>query len=184
MKVEEIGITKIKPYWRNPRENTETVKALKKTIERHGFRQPILIDKNKVIISGHARYKAMREMGYKTVPCILVDDMDSEQARKFRITDNKIAELGRWDLDKLGEELKKLDDLSIMQDFGFNDFELDELVGLEPEPAEEAKREKNSLGGRGPENDENQIILTCPECYHEHNFTKKELLAKGAGQDS
>lgn len=188
MKTTQVKVKSLKPYWRNPRDNDETVEALKNTIRRHGFRQPVLIDENKVIVSGHARYRAAVELELEKVPCILVDDLTPEQIKEFRIVDNKIAELGRWDPEKLSRELKKLDNVAIMKDFGFENYELEELADFAiEEPVTEipsAPREKNTIGGKGAENDDNEIILTCPECYHEHHFTKKELLAKRTGEDS
>ena len=94
---------------------------------------PIVIDKNNVIIAGHTRYKASKELGLTKVPCIIADDLTEEQVKAFRIVDNKVAEKSGWDLDLLKEELPELD--FDFTDFGFGEFELSMfLEDVEPEP--------------------------------------------------
>lgn len=113
--LETIGITKVKPYHRNARINEKTVEFLIKAIKKVGFNQPILVDKNFVIVKGHARYKAAVRLGMTEIPYIRT--MNSEQLNQFdRIVDNKIAELSKWDdhllMNELGVlELEMLNDI-------------------------------------------------------------------------
>ena len=103
MKIEKININDIKPYWRNPRKNAEAVEAIKNSIQRYGYNSPILIDKDNVIIAGHTRFLALRDMEKKEVEVIRLD-LDEEKAKEFRIVDNKSNELSLWDNEKLMQE--------------------------------------------------------------------------------
>lgn len=101
MKIEELKIEDIVPYENNPRNNDEAVPAVAKSIEEFGFKVPIVIDKNNVIIAGHTRLRAAESLGLKKVPCIRADDLTEEQVKAFRLADNKTAELAFWDFTKL-----------------------------------------------------------------------------------
>ena len=100
------NIDEINKYKNNPRNNEKAIKEVAKSIENFGFKIPILIDENDVIICGHTRLEASKLLGLKKIPCIKVKDLSEEQIRAFRIVDNKVAEYSRWDYEKLREELK------------------------------------------------------------------------------
>ena len=106
------------PYDNNPRNNDDAVPAVVASISEFGFKVPIIIDKDNVIVAGHTRLKAAKRLGLKQVPCIVADDLSEEQIKAFRLADNKVAELATWDLEKLELELSELDDFG-MEDFGF-----------------------------------------------------------------
>lgn len=108
IKIENINIADLIPYENNPRINDHVVNYLVNSIREFGFRNPIIIDKNNVIVCGHTRLKACEKIGYTTVPCIRADDLTEDQVKAFRIADNKIAELAEWDLDKLSIELDEI----------------------------------------------------------------------------
>lgn len=132
MKVQEIEIDKIVPYWQNPRDNKKTVERLVKSIENYGFNVPLVVNKDMVLITGHARLKAAKRLGMNTVPCNVVNLTD-EQAKKYRIADNKIQELTDWKEDELFKELQEIGDKMELLDIGFNLDEIDDIVGdLEP----------------------------------------------------
>lgn len=111
-------LTEITPYENNPRNNKGAVDAVANSINEFGFKVPIIIDKNGVIVAGHTRYEAAKKLGLKHVPCIKADDLTEEQITAFRIADNKTGELAEWNLAALEEELAKLNDID-MSDFGF-----------------------------------------------------------------
>lgn len=134
MKIIEKKLSEIKPYENNPRNNDDAVWAVANSIKEFGFKQPIVVDKDGVIVAGHTRYKAAEELGLETVPCVVADDLTEEQVRAFRIADNKTAELATWKDTELRFELSNIPELD-MTAFGFGDFELTMLMDdLEPEP--------------------------------------------------
>lgn len=114
-------ISEIQAYDNNPRKNDKAVDAVAASIREFGFKQPIVIDKNNVIVCGHTRIKGAIKLGLEEVPCVIADDLTDEQVKSFRLVDNKTAELAEWDLDKLAEELKFID--IDMEQFGFEDLE-------------------------------------------------------------
>lgn len=113
------GIDELVPYGNNPRDNDKAVDAVANSIKEFGFNIPIIIDKDNIIVCGHTRLKAAKKLGIADVPCIIVNELTPEQAKAFRIADNKTAELADWDLDKLAEELKTIE--MDMEQFGFDD---------------------------------------------------------------
>lgn len=102
-------INEIIPYWRNPRRNDKTVEALVEEIKARGFNVPIVIDKNGVVVKGHARLKAAKRLGMDKVPCV-ISNASEEVIRADRIADNKIQELSSWDYGKLNLELDRIED--------------------------------------------------------------------------
>ena len=124
MNIIEKSIESIIPYDKNPRLNDEAVKYVAESIRQFGFKVPIIIDQDNVIVAGHTRIKAAKELGYKTVPCIVADDLTPEQIKAFRLADNKVAEKAEWDFDLLGDELDGILNID-MEAFGF-DFEIEE----------------------------------------------------------
>lgn len=117
--IEWMPIGCIKPYDRNPRKNDGAVEALANSITEFGFKNPIIVDKDLVIIAGHTRLKAAELLGLKEVPVVVASDLSEAQTRAYRLADNKIGELAEWDDDLLQEELDALDDEFDMEDFGF-----------------------------------------------------------------
>ena len=135
----------LKLYENNPRKNEKAVKYVAQSIKEFGFKNPIIIDKNNIIVAGHTRYKASQKLKLKEVPCIVADDLTDEQIKAFRLADNKVSELAEWDNDLLDLELADLSDFDIdMSDFGFDldnlDLEEQEIIEDEvPEVEEEPK---------------------------------------------
>lgn len=110
----------IHPYDKNPRKNDEAVKYVAESIKQFGFKVPIVIDHDGIIVAGHTRYKAARKLKMDAVPCIVADDLTDEQIKAFRLADNKVAEKAEWDFDLLAGELDDLFDFD-MAVFGFDD---------------------------------------------------------------
>lgn len=132
MEIQERRLGDIRPYEKNPRKNDAAVKYVAESIKEFGFKVPIVIDKNGVIVAGHTRYKAARKLKLETVPCIVADDLTEEQIKAFRLADNKVAEKAEWDFDLLSSELDELFDFD-MAAFGFDDEPEEE----EPQEVEE-----------------------------------------------
>lgn len=128
MKIQNIAIEKIIPYWNNARENSKAIKPVEESIKKFGFNQPLVVDNNLEIICGHTRYFALQNLGYKEVPCIIAD-LDEEKARQYRIADNKTSEFASWDEEKLIRELRTMNVPTDMQDFFFEP--IDQLLGFD-----------------------------------------------------
>lgn len=135
---------------KNPRKNDNAVDAVAKSIEKYGFKNPIIIDSNGKIWCGNTRFKASKKLGLKEVPCIIADDLTEEQIREYALLDNKTNELADWDFDLLGEELAELD---------LSDFELDWEL---PELVEEETTDNDYKEQGLKENNTN--FHTCPNC--------------------
>lgn len=109
MNIVDKRLDELQPYDNNPRKNDGAVPYVAESIRRYGFKVPIVIDKDGVIVAGHTRYLASIELGLETVPCIVADDLTDEQVREFRLVDNKVSEYATWDYDMLELELENLD---------------------------------------------------------------------------
>lgn len=150
----EITMRKIEeltPYENNPRNNDMAVDAVAESIKQFGFKNPVIIDKDGVIVAGHTRYKAAKKLGITDIPCISANDLSDEQIKAFRLADNKTAELAEWDEDLLGKEMSGIIDIDMSQ-FGFS-------VG-EDELGEEVQDDKYTLKVNIPQY---EITGDCPE---------------------
>lgn len=144
-------IGELKPYENNPRHNDMAVDAVAASIQQFGFKNPVIIDKDGVIVAGHTRYKAAKKLGITDIPCISADDLSDEQIKAFRLADNKTAELAEWDEDLLGKEMQGIINIDMSQ-FGFS-------VG-EDELGEEMQDDKYTLKVKIPQY---EITGECPE---------------------
>ena len=127
--VELRSIDEIRPYERNPRINDQAVDAVAASLSEFGFRQPIVVDEGGVIIAGHTRWKAAKKLGLAEVPVHVATDLTPEQARAYRIADNKSGELADWDLEILPIELAELREGGFDMDLlAFDDEELARLL--------------------------------------------------------
>lgn len=132
------NIDELIPYENNPRINDNAVSAVANSITEFGFKVPIVIDKDNVIINGHTRFKASKKLGIQKVPCIVAKDLDENQVKAFRIADNKVGELATWNDDLLKDEILSIADIDLSE-FGFDladfNFEMDDIE-FEKEPKE------------------------------------------------
>jgi len=154
MEVVQRPIESIRPYANNPRKNDKAVDAAAKSISEFDWNQPIVVDAEGVIIAGDTRYKAALKLGLKTVPVFVAAHLSEEDARRYRIADNKVGEIAGWDYDRLIEELKADGgDPRSWLDLGFNEGELEELLVVPgqtdpnavPEPSEIVTAELGDL---------------------------------------
>jgi DNA modification methylase len=129
MKIELRKPSDIKPYPGNPRLNDSAVDAVARSLQEFGFRQPIVVDKDGVIVVGHTRWKAAQKLGIKQLPVHVAKELTEAQIKAYRIADNKSGELAEWDFDLLPLELSALQDLDYDLDLlGFSTDELTELL--------------------------------------------------------
>ena len=121
MNIRSININLLKPYEQNTKIHTpEQVDMIANSIQQFGFRQPIVIDKNNVVVVGHGRLKAAKKLGIAEIPCVVIDDLTEDEIKAYRIVDNKANE-SEWDFAMLDEELKDIN--YDMAEFGFDEFE-------------------------------------------------------------
>ena len=139
MQIIKADVNSLIPYENNPRYNDEAVQYVAESIKQFGFKIPIVIDKENVIVAGHTRLKAAIELGMQQVPCIVADDLSEQQIKAFRLADNKVAEISEWNYDLLQKELAEIENIE-MQDLGFSEvdgLDFDEFfTDYEPEPKE------------------------------------------------
>jgi site-specific DNA-methyltransferase (adenine-specific) len=178
MEIINRRVDEIIPYENNPRNNEEAVKYVAESIKKFGFKVPIIIDKNNIIVTGHTRLKAAKELGMEEVPTIMADDLTEEQIKAFRLADNKVSEYATWDFEKLADELEGIIDLD-MSELGF-DFDIEEEPEVEliedavPEPPKEAKSKPGEIYQLG------NHYLMCGDSTSEEDVEK---LMHGAKAD-
>lgn len=145
MNVIEMEVGKLIPYEKNPRKNDAAVPKVMESIKEFGFKVPIVIDKNNVVVTGHTRLKAAIKLGMTHVPVLIADDLSDEKIKAYRLADNKVSEFAVWDYELLAGELGELDDMFDMDALGFS-MDMEELQEQwddeeeTPEPKEKAER--------------------------------------------
>ena len=129
MQIQMMKLSEIHPYEKNPRFNDGAVEAVANSIKEFGFQQPIVVDKDLVVVVGHTRLKAAEQLGLTEVPVVIAENLTPEQVQAYRIADNKTGEIAEWNYDLLPIELRDLQekdfDLSLL---GFDTDELDRLL--------------------------------------------------------
>lgn len=167
MNVINKKVNEIIPYENNPRKNEDAVQYVANSIKEFGFKVPIIIDKDNVVVAGHTRLLAAKQLGMEEVPCVIADDLTPKQIKAFRIADNKVQDQSYWDMDKLGDELKDILDDIDMTDFGFGDFELTMLTSdMEPEPYDDEMVEEYSKN-EGEYLEKKRVIITYKDDQEE-----------------
>lgn len=122
MEIVYLPVNELNEYEYNPRINEPAVEVVKNSIKEFGFRNPILIDKNNVIVAGHTRKLAAVELGMEEVPCIVISDLSPEKIKGLRLADNKTSEFASWDMELLEKELSELTAFDFdISNFGFDD---------------------------------------------------------------
>lgn len=157
------NIENIKPYENNPRVNDDSVGKVAASIKEFGFKNPIILDKNNIILAGHTRHEAGQLLGLKTVPTITVDNIDEQQAKAFRIADNRTTDSAFWDIQLLEEIILDIQrdteiDLTL---FGFDKIEeLDVFV-------DEGEIPNSGATGTEEEQETNEyeVVITCMDDY-------------------
>ena len=130
MKIETADINTIKPYENNPRKLKDSaIEKVAMSLKEYGFRQPIVVDKDRIIVVGHTRYRASKKLGFKEVPITIADNLTPEQINAYRIADNRTAEESEWDSELLKMEIKELEAKDFKLDLlGFNEDQLNDML--------------------------------------------------------
>lgn len=183
MNIIEMSVDDLIPYENNPRKNDEAVDKVALSISAFGFKVPIVIDKDNVIVTGHTRLKAAKKLGIKTVPCIKADDLTDEQIKAFRLADNKVSEFSEWDEEKLMKELEALGDID-MSLYGFDfpedsDEEEDDTYSKETNiPQYEVQGETPDISELIAEEKTNELLEEIENSGL--SFAEKDFLRKAA----
>ena len=153
MEVINVPVEQVREYENNPRINDKAIEPVAESIRNFGFKVPILLDNNNVIIAGHTRLKAAKQLGMTEVPCIYCDDLTPEQVQAFRLVDNKVAEFADWDLRLLNLEIKTIDLPEL-------DLEKVGLFELPPIDIDDYLKDKQDK----PHEEEEPERVQCPHC--------------------
>ena len=164
MQIETVALNKIIPYIRNPRKNDNAVEKVASSIQEFGFRQPIVVDSKNVIIAGHTRFEAAKRLGLDVVPIHVADGLTEQQAKAYRIADNRVSQEAEWDYDLLKLELEEIESPELT---GFEEFEISDIlkeINFEPSFENEQQR----LDELEPK------MVECPHCHKEFDVRKQE----------
>lgn len=184
--VEVVDILSIRPYHRNPRRNDSAVPAVKESLRRYGINQPLVVDDNGVIVVGHTRYRALLELGATQVP-VVRPKLTPEQARAYRIADNKTGELAEWDKDALIPELRALGDPGEIMAVFFREKDLAKLLAesaghgaqqapVTPEQLDSVlNRRESALAERMRDRSSGHIRLECPGCGEQFYVNRETI---------
>lgn len=142
-------VSELKGNPNNPRKNDDAVGTVAKSIEKYGFRNPLIIDKNNVVWCGNTRLKASKKLGLKEVPCIIIEDLTEQQMTELALLDNKTNEIAEWDADILKQILPD----GVMEDFAELDWGITEPLNFEDDEELEASEVQKKL-------------CKCPVCGH------------------
>lgn len=159
IKVVYVDIENVIPYENNPRINDDAVEKVANSIREFGWQQPIVVDKNNVIIVGHTRLKAAQQLGMKQVPVVFAD-LSEEKAKAYRLADNRTGQIAEWDFELLEQELDELNEMELdfdMTDFGFDSTE-SEYSGEVEAPASFKEFSEDT-----------ETKHICPRCGYEWN---------------
>lgn len=144
----EVDVKSVVPYDNNPRENAGAVEYVKNSIADFGFRKPVVVDENMVLLAGHTRIMALKELGVKRVVCAVVEGLSEDQKTAYRIKDNRAGELSLFDFDKVAQEILTFQGID-MGRYGF------EPPRVEP-PDESPEVAADMDGG--------EAAVICPRC--------------------
>tara|TARA_B100001094_G_scaffold332747_1_gene406222 strand:+ start:10000 stop:10584 length:585 start_codon:yes stop_codon:yes gene_type:complete len=175
-------VSKIKPYWRNARNNKKTIELIKESVTSFGFFGTITVDKNYTIITGHARFNALVELGYKNVPIEMVEHLNDNKVRQYRIADNKISEKTDWVAEDLMVEIKEIGNINEMQkyfDVKLDDWlQIDTQRGFNPMYPVSTTTTPNDVSNNDVKKVNETINIECPNCNKTIKFGRKELKDK------
>jgi nuclease len=158
MELEKISIDKIRMYENNTKEHPEwQVEEIVKSISEFGYKDPIALDENNVIIEGHGRYLALKQLDYEEVEILRISDLTEKQKKAYAIVHNKLTMNTDFDIEKLQYELNKLELSGFnLELLGFEKMELDDIMEAETEMLE--LEEENEIEER------RKHSLICPFC--------------------
>lgn len=163
-KVVRLPMEEIHPYPGNPRVITdEAVDAVEDSIRRYGYQQPVVVDKDHVVIVGHTRLEALRRLGAASA-LVLVTDLDEKAAAEYRLVDNRTGELAEWNEDSLAIELREFDEDLLDEYFPDADLEIQTIEEAQVSN-EDVKDAQERLENRKGLPDPPSVKIECPACH-------------------
>jgi len=162
VEIVDMPIGQIKPYKKNPRKNEKAVPEVVKSIKEFGFRQPLVVDSSMVLIVGHTRLLAAKELGLTNVPVHIASTLTPAQVRAYRIADNRSHDRSEWDVNLLNEELGELFEMEEKFDIEFMDFG-------DFGPGEEKEKEIKEGSKELDEEEFSEFDHKCPKCGFEYD---------------
>ena len=175
MNIVNLKVEELIPYINNPRNNNDAVDKVAASIKEFGFKVPIVIDKDNVVVTGHTRLLASKKLGLQEVPCVIADDLSPAQIKAFRIADNKVSEYAQWDEDMLKVELEELEEMNFDLDsvsIDFSDFDM----GLDLEDTEEGQEQEENIYTKEINIPQYEITGECPKLEELVNEEKTKSL--------
>tara|TARA_R110002153_G_scaffold189041_1_gene341869 strand:+ start:5221 stop:5820 length:600 start_codon:yes stop_codon:yes gene_type:complete len=184
LKSKEVSLSRIKPYWRNPRNNDNAVEVVKKSMDEFGYLQPIVVDENNVIIVGHTRYRGLLQLGY-THASVAVFTMSDEKAKKYRIADNSSGDIATFDTDALIQEMREIGDIEDFSQYFDDSMDVEKLlsdsVGItsykevtENDIDKKSEQMDGKFEGMNEQIDSGLLLVTCPHCAEDFHIRKDE----------
>ena len=161
MEIKKVKLFQIKEYEKNPRKNDEAVDSVAESIKQVGYCSPILVDENYVILAGHTRLKALKKLGWEEANVIVRNGLTDEQKRKYRLLDNKTAEIAEWDLELLELELDDLDFGDFDFEFNFGEAKAEESVSVIQQNTQKEYSEEDFS--------DEKFKCECPRCGFKFN---------------
>lgn len=170
-----LALYEIKPYGQNPRRITEeAVEAVRISIERYGYQQPIVVDRDHVIIVGHTRLQALKKLGFKEVE-VYVSDLPEDKAREYRLVDNKTSEMTSWDHGALVLELREFEAELLASFFPDVDLEIEMVASTSKVTENEMKWTEDAVTSVKEAPMHHLTVVECPSCYKEFNVRTESL---------
>lgn len=171
LKIEYVPLSSLKKYEANPRVHSEEqLKALEATIDAVGFNQPIGVDDDLMILTGHGRSMVAERLGYDEVPIVKLSHLSPEQQQAYITLDNKMSDMGGWDQDLLAKQLEDLSANFNFQNFGFSDHDISEILKSVAPSIDSEKINVEELNSEEIDSEELNIPRgVCPECGSEIN---------------
>lgn len=183
--IQVVNINLLRPYTNNPRNNQKSIKYLEKTIQEYGFTTPITTDENFVIVTGHSRYFAAKNIGLSEVPIIVLDDLSDAEIKQYRIADNKVQEHTSFNFEGFEDMMRNLtkeDDLfgDVFSEFVVQEPEEvyeEEKEDFEPEEDYDEEDEEDydeDEEDEDEEDEEEEKDCICPYCLHTFDLHEAE----------
>ena len=165
-RIELWAVERLKPYARNARTHSaEQIDKIAASIATYGFNAPILVDSDDGIVAGHGRLEAAKSLGMTEVPVIVLDHLSEQQRQAYLLVDNRLSDLGGWDMDMLALEIETLQEQGlVLEDMGFTEDELSQLLD---EPFDTETEEIDDTPPPTEDRESEEAHCICPNCGHQ-----------------